>query len=196
MMAEAPSADDGARLQALFDALDDDDARLASSDAEDFFPSRRRAALSGGDSDSYSDSDSDAHTDDSFWNEDSEDDQDAPWVLDSVRLFREQQASDLPVELAGGPVKAVELDAMFGYGVRPDPRMAAERVWAEDDEPEEAIVDEPAEPFIDADAEAEFIEASVPEADSDDDSETTTSRSATTTPRTTRSRSAPASQTL
>ena len=47
-------------------------------------------------------------------------------------LLREQQDMELPAELAGGPVKAVDLDAIFGYAVRPDPRLEEER-WKEDD---------------------------------------------------------------
>ena len=81
---------------------------------------------------------------------------------------------ELPAELAGG-LKAVDLDAMFGYAVRPNPRVTEEERWNEDDaEPvvvAPAVIEEPEE--IDAEAEAEFIEASVPEStdDSDDDSD-------------------------
>ena len=106
---------------------------------------------------------------------DSEDDV-ASWALDSVRLFREQNVEP-PAELAGG-LKAVDLDAMFGYAVRPNPRVTEEERWNEDDaEPlvvapaATTVIEETGE--IDAEAEAEFIEASVPEAadDSDDDSD-------------------------
>ena len=76
----APSTDEGVLLlpRGLFDALDDDGA------AADF-PSRRRETMLGDASDDESvdsllDSDSD-----------SEDDV-ASWALDSVRLFREQDA--------------------------------------------------------------------------------------------------------
>ena len=107
---------------------------------------------------------------------DSDSDAEADWSLDA-RLLREQQDMELPAELAGGPVKAVDLDAIFGYAVRPDPRLEEER-WKEDDaEPlvvapaAATVIEEPEE--IDAEAEAEFIEASVPEStdDSDDDSD-------------------------
>ena len=115
----APSTEDGVLLlpRGLFDALDDDDA------AADF-PSRRRETMSGDASDDESvdsllDSDSD-----------SEDDV-ASWALDSVRLFREQD-TEPPAELAGG-LKAVDLDAMFGYAVRPNPRVTDEERWKEDD---------------------------------------------------------------
>ena len=115
----APSTEDGVLLlpRGLFDALDDDDA------AADF-PSRRRETMLGDASDDESvdsllDSDSD-----------SEDDV-ACWALDSVRLFREQNVEP-PAELAGG-LKAVDLDAMFGYAVRPNPRVTEEERWKEDD---------------------------------------------------------------
>ena len=90
-------------------------------------------------------------------------------------LLREQQDMELPAELAGGPVKAVDLDAIFGYAVRPDPRLEEER-WKEDDaEPlvvapaATTVIEEPEE--IDAEAEAEFIEASIPESTEDFDGE-------------------------
>jgi len=166
----APSTEDGVLLlpRGLFDALDDDDVPPAPSDPADFFPSRRRETMLGDASDDESvdsllDSDSD-----------SEDDV-ASWALDSVRLFREQNVEP-PAELAGG-LKAVDLDAMFGYAVRPNPRVTEEERWNEDDaEPlvvapaATTVIEEPEE--IDAEAEAEFIEASVPEStdDSDDDS--------------------------
>ena len=53
-----------------------------------------------------------------------------------------------PAELAGG-LKAVDLDAMFGYAVRPNPRVTEEERWKEDDaEPivvEPAVIEEPEE---------------------------------------------------
>ena len=159
----APSTDDGVLLlpRGLFDALDDDDA------AADF-PSRRRVASVGEDS-------SDDESVDSLLDSDSDSDAEADWSLDA-RLLREQQDMELPAELAGGPVKAVDLDAIFGYAKRPDPRLEEER-WNEDDaEPlvvapaATTVIEEPEE--IDAEAEAEFIEASVPEStDDSDDSE-------------------------
>ena len=110
----APSTEDGVLLlpRGLFDALDDD----AAAD----FPSRRRVASLGDASDDESvdsllDSDSD-----------SEDDV-ACWALDSVRLFREQDVEP-PAKLAGG-LKAVDLEAMFGYAVRPNPRVTKEERW-------------------------------------------------------------------
>ena len=57
--------------------------------------------------------------------------EDASWALDSARLFREQNVEP-PAELAGG-LKAVDLDAMFGYAVRPNPRVTEEERWKEDD---------------------------------------------------------------
>ena len=161
----APATEDGVLLlpRGLFDALDDDD-----DDAADF-PSRRRVASLGEDS-------SDDESVDSLLDSDSDSDAEADWSLDA-RLLREQQDMELPAELAGGPVKAVDLDAIFGYAVRPDPRFEEER-WNEDDaEPlvvapaATTVIEEPEE--IDAEAEAEFIEASVPEStdDSDDDSD-------------------------
>ena len=144
--------------------------RTIYDDAAADFPSRRRETMSGDASDDESV--------DSFWDNsdsDSEDDV-ACWALDSVRLFREQDVEP-PAELAGG-LKAVDLDAMFGYAVRPNPRVTEEERWKEDDaEPlvvapaATTVIEEPEE--IDAEAEAEFIEASVPEStdDSDDDSD-------------------------
>ena len=120
---------------------------------------------------------SDDESVDSLLNSDSDSEDDvASWALDSARLFREQDAEP-PAELAGG-LKAVDLDAMFGYAVRPNPRVTEEERWNEDDaEPlvvapaATTVIEEPEE--IDAEAEAEFIEASVPEStdDSDDDSD-------------------------
>jgi hypothetical protein len=170
----APSTEDGVLLlpRGLFDALDDDaddEAPVAPSDLADFFPSRHRVASVGEDS-------SDDESVDSLLDSDSDSDAEADWSLDA-RLLREQQDMELPAELAGGPVKAVDLDAIFGYAVRPDPRLEEER-WKEDDaEPlvvapaATTVIEEPEE--IDAEAEAEFIEASVPEStdDSDDDSD-------------------------
>ena len=123
----------------------------------------------GDDSYSYSDSDSDAHTDDTFWNEDSEDDQDGPWVLDSVRLFREQQDSDLPAELAGGPVKAVELDAMFGYGVRPDPRMPGFALGPAEEAPVEEEQDADANDEDTGEVDPDFYPPGAAGGDPDDD---------------------------
>ena len=103
-----PSTDDGVLLlpRGLFDALDDDDdeAPVAPSDPADFFPSRRRVASVGEDS-------SDDESVDSLLDSDSDSDAEADWALDA-RLLREQQDMELPAELAGGPVKAVDLDAM------------------------------------------------------------------------------------
>ena len=122
----APSTEDGVLLlpRGLFDALDDDDVPPAPSDPADFFPSRRRVA-------SVGDDDSDDESVDSLLDSDSDSDAEADWSLDA-RLLREQQDMELPAELAGGPVKAVDLDAIFGYAVRPDPRFEEER-WNEDD---------------------------------------------------------------
>jgi hypothetical protein len=77
------------------------------------------------------DDDSDDESVDSLLDSDSDSDAEADWSLDA-RLLREQQDMELPAELAGGPVKAVDLDAIFGYAVRPDPRFEEER-WNEDD---------------------------------------------------------------
>ena len=102
----APSTEDGVLLlpRGLFDALDDDDVPPAPSDPADFFPSRRRVASVGEDS-------SDDESVDSLLDSDSDSDAEADWALDA-RLLREQQDMELPAELAGGPVKAVDLDAM------------------------------------------------------------------------------------
>jgi hypothetical protein len=99
--------------------------RTIYDDAAADFPSRRRETMSGDASDDESV--------DSFWDNsdsDSEDDV-ACWALDSVRLFREQDVEP-PAELAGG-LKAVDLDAMFGYAVRPNPRVTEEERWKESD---------------------------------------------------------------
>ena len=115
----APSTEDGVLLlpRGLFDALDDDDA------AADF-PSRRRETLLGEDS-------SDDESVDSLLDSESESEDDvASWALDSVRLFREQNVEP-PAELAGG-LKAVDLDAMFGYAVPPNPRVPEEERWNAD----------------------------------------------------------------
>ena len=91
------------------------------------------------------------------------------------KIAERRTISEPPAELAGG-LKAVDLDAMFGYAVRPNPRVTEEERWKEEDaapvvvEPAATpVIEEPEE--IDAEAEAEFIEASVPEStdDSDDD---------------------------
>ena len=116
----APATEDVVLLlpRGLFDALDDDGA------AADF-PSRRRVASLGEDS-------SDDESVDSLLDSDSDSEDDvASWALDSVRLFREQNVVP-PAELAGG-LKAVDLDAMFGYAVRPNPRVTEEERWNEDD---------------------------------------------------------------
>ena len=140
----APSTEDGVLLlpRGLFEALDDDD------DAADF-PSRRRETMSGDASDDESV--------DSLLDSDSDSDAEADWSLDA-RLLREQQDMELPAELAGG-LKAVDLDAMFGYAVRPNPRVTEEERWKEDDaEPlvvapaATTVIEEPEE--IDAEAEA------------------------------------------
>ena len=122
----APSTEDGVLLlpRGLFDALDDDDVPPAPSDPADFFPSRRRVA-------SVGDDDSDDESVDSFLDSDSDSDAETDWSLDA-RLLREQQDMELPAELAGG-LKAVDLDAMFGYAVRPNPRVTEEERWKEDD---------------------------------------------------------------
>ena len=61
---------------------------------------------------------------DTFLDAGSESEEDgACWALDSLRLFREQDAEP-PAELGKAPVnlKVVDLDTMMGYKVAPNPR--------------------------------------------------------------------------
>ena len=102
---------------------------------------------------------SDDRSVDSFWNNSDSDSEDvACWALDSVRLCREQDVEP-PAELAGG-LKAVDLDAAFGYAAT-NPRVTEEERWKEDDaEPlvvapaATTVIEETEE--IDAEAEAEW----------------------------------------
>ena len=80
---------------------------------------------------------------DTFLDAGSESEEDgACWALDSLRLFREQDAEP-PAELGKAPVnlKVVDLDTMMGYEVGPDPRMGYEVTTLKEDDAEDARKD-------------------------------------------------------